>query len=148
MNSASTWPLRTIARAANMNPRPLRQLFETDVLKFRGDDKHSTGSGVKVGLSRNRAYEAAIVQALRLSGLMVSRAANAAFEFTLNGNSGRAAGQLFPMRRTVLVIRQSDAVVANVDFDARLSDLSNNGVAIAVDLNAIVAKVDAALSNK
>jgi hypothetical protein len=147
MNSASTWPLRTVARAADMNPRALRQLFETGVLKFRGDDRHSTGSGVKVGLSKHRAYEAAIVQALRLSGVMVSRAARAAYEFTLSGNNGRAAGHLFPTRKSVLVLGPNDSVVANVDFDARVSDLTNNGVSIVVDLNKVVADVDAVLNS-
>ena len=46
----------------------------------------------------------------------------------------------------MLVITPTGAVVSNVDWDARVSDLSNNGVAIVVDLNAIVAHVDEELA--
>ena len=146
MNTA-TRPLRDVAQAVDMKPSVLRQLFETGVLKLRGDDKRSTGSGNKVGLSKNRAYEARIVQRLKLHGVTVSRAANAAFEFTINGGAGRAPGQLFPLRKTILTLSPTGAGVANLDFDARLSDLSNNGVAIVVDLNKVVADVDAALNS-
>jgi hypothetical protein len=145
MNSA-TWPLRDIARAADMKPKVLRQLFDTGVLKFRGDDKHKTGSGVKVGLCRNRAIEAAIVQNLKLHGVSVSRGAKAAFEFTNSGNNGRRAGGLFPLGRSVLILGPSDSVVIQADYDANIFDLSNCGVAICLDLNAIVARVDAALN--
>jgi hypothetical protein len=102
MESAITWPLQTVARAAEVDTRTLRQWFGTDVLKLRGDDRKSTGTGHKVGLSRLRAYEAAIVQHLNLHDVKVSRAARASFEFTLSGNAGRGAGQLFPLGRTVL----------------------------------------------
>jgi hypothetical protein len=100
----STWPLRTVARAADVDSCCLRQWFGTGVLQLRGNDKKSTGTGHQVGLSRKRAHEAALVQHLNLYGVSVSRAAKAAFEFTLTGNGGRAAGQLFPMGKTVLVL--------------------------------------------
>jgi len=147
MNSAKTWPLQTVARAAEVTPACLRQWFGTGVLHLRGNDKKSTGSGHKVGLSRERAYEAAFVQHLNRFDVKVSRAARAAFEFTLSGNSGRAAGQLFPLGRTVLVLTPTGAVVANVDFDSRASDLSNCGVAIVVDCNKIIADIDAVLDS-
>jgi hypothetical protein len=146
MHSA-TWPLRTVARAADVDARTLKQWFGTAVLKLRGDDRKSTGPGHHVGLSRLRAYEAAIVQHLNRHDVKVSRAAKAAYEFTLNGNNGRQAGHLFPMGKTVLVLRQADAVVSNVDPDARVSDLSNNGVSLIVDLNKVVVDVDAVLNS-
>lgn len=117
------------------------------MLQYRSDDKHSMGTGVRSGLSRPRIIEATIVRLLGRYGVPASRAGRASFEFTLNGNNGRSACELFPIGKTALVVRQNDAVVVNVDPDARVSDLSNNGVAIVVDLNAIVAKVDAALNS-
>jgi hypothetical protein len=148
MKSASTWPLRTVSRAADVDSRTLRQWFGTGILHLRGDDKKSTGTGRHVGLSRSRAYEAAIVRQLTQRGVATSRAANGAFAFTLSGEGGRAAGQLYPLGRTVLVLRQHDAVVANVDPDARVRDLSHSGICIAVDCNKIVADVDAVLNSK
>jgi hypothetical protein len=147
MNSASTWPLRTVARAADVDTRCLRQWFAIGVLQLRGDDRKSTGPGDHVGLSRLRAIEAAIVQHLNRHGVQVSRAARAAFEFTLNGNEGRSAGDLYALGRTLLVIRKTDAVVVNADPATRVSDLSDNAVAIVVDVNAIVNHVDAQLNN-
>jgi hypothetical protein len=147
MKSASTWPLRTVSRAADVDSRTLRQWFGTGILHLRGSDKKSTGTGHKVGLSSLRAYEAKIVQQLRRYDVAPSRAANAAFEFTINGGAGRVAGQLFPLGKTVLVLSPTGAEVANLDFDARLSDLSSNGVAIVVDLNKVVADVDAVLNS-
>jgi hypothetical protein len=54
---------------------------------------------------------------------------------------------LFQLGRTVLILGPNGAVVSNVDPDARVSDLSNNGVAIVVDLNKIVRDVDAVLDS-
>jgi hypothetical protein len=142
MISATTWPLRDAAQAAGMKPSVLRQLFETGVLKYRGDDRHSTGSGVKVGLSRNRAIEAAIVQLLKSHGVTVSRAARAAFEFTINGNA-----ELFPLGKTILILGPNVQVVRNIDHTASIFDFSDADVALWVDLNAIVARVDNILNN-
>jgi hypothetical protein len=147
MKSATTWPLRDIARAADMKPRALRQYFDTHILKFRGDDKCSTGTGVPVGLSRNRAYEAATVQHLTRLGMTPSRAALAVFDFTLSGGEGRGAGQLFKHGKTILTIGPNGPAVSQVDFDAKLFDLSNCGVAVVVDLNKIVSDVNAVLDN-
>ena len=141
-----TWPMRKVASIADVDSRILSQWFSTGMLKYRRDDKHHMGTGVRSGLSRPRVIEATIVRLLGRYGVPASRAGRAAFEFTVNGNNGRAACELFPLGKTALVIRQHDAVVANVDPDARVADLSNNGVAIVVDLNAIVAHVDAELA--
>jgi hypothetical protein len=142
-----TWPMRTVASIADVDPRILSQWFATGMLKYRRDDKHHMGTGTRSGLSRPRVIEATIVRLLSRYGVPASRAGRASFEFTINGNHGRPAGELFPMGKTVLVIRQHDAVVANVDPDARVSDLSNNGIALIVDLNKVVSDVDAALNS-
>ena len=147
MISAVTWPISDVAGAAKMKTSALRQLYETGVLKLRGDDKRSIGSGHKAGLSRLRAYEAAIVQNLKLHGVSVSRGAKSAFEFTINGNAGRVPGQLFPLGRTILTVSPSGAAVSNLALDSRVSDLFNDGVAVIVDCNKVVAEVDAALNS-
>jgi len=142
-----TWPIKTVARVADVNSRILDQWFRTGMLRYSSDDKHSMGTGVRSGMTRPRVIEATIVRLLGRYGVPTSRAGRAVQEFTMNGNNGRrAACELFPLGKTVLIIGQNDAVVSNVDFDANIFDLSNNGVALVVDLNAIVAKVDFELS--
>ncbi len=148
MNSASTWPLRTVARAADMKPRALRQWFDTGVLKLRGNDRKSTGSGDHCGLSRQRAYQAAIVQHLNKHGVSVSRAAKAAFEFSDCGNTGRPPGELFEHGKTILILEPQGATVKNVFFAASLADISKRGVCvIVVDSNRIVEQVNTVLNN-
>jgi hypothetical protein len=141
-----TWPINMVARVADVDSRILSQWFRTGMLQHRGDDKHSMGTGVKVGLSRPRVIEATIVRLLSRYGVPASRAGRAAFEFTINENAGRPVCELFQTGTTALVIRQHDAVVVNLTPETRISDLSANAVAIVVDLNAIVAHVDAELS--
>ena len=141
-----TWPIKTVARVADVNSRILDQWFRTGMLQYRGGDKHHTGTGVKVGLTRPRVIEATIVRLLGRYDVPASRAGRAAFEFTISENAGRPACELFPLGSTALVLRQNDAVVVNVTPETRVSDLSANGVAIVVDLNAIVAHVDAELA--
>src|ERR1700681_1857306 len=106
MNSASTWPLRTVALAADMKPRALRQWLDTRVLKLRGNDRKSTGAGDHCGLSRRRAYHAAITQACNLHRVSVSYAARAASLFTDEGHQNRPPGELFSDGRTFLVFRK------------------------------------------
>ena len=147
MKSASTWPLRTVSRAADVDSRTLRQWFGTGILHLRADDKKSTGTGRHVGLSRLRAYEAKIVQQLTRHGVAPSRAAKGAFEFTCNGGAGREAGQLYPLGRTILVLGPNGVTVTQTDFDASPFGLSDCGVAILVDLNKVAADVDAVLNS-
>jgi hypothetical protein len=144
----STWPLRAVAQAADMKPRALRQWFETGVLELTGADRKSSGSGVQCGLSRQRAYQAAIVQHLTRLGMTVSRAANSAFQFTDCGNTGRAPGELFEHHKTVLVITPECTTVKNISYDAMLTDISNRAVcAIIVDINQIVHNVNSQLES-
>jgi len=148
MNSASTtWPLRTVAHAAQMKPRALRQWLDTKVMKLRGNDRKSTGPGNHCGLSRQRAYQAAIVQHLNRHGVSVSSAAKAAFEFSDCGNMGRAPGEVFEHGKTwLLIIGPDSAIVKNIFDDTSLIDISDNAACIIVDLNKIVEQVDAVLN--
>jgi hypothetical protein len=151
MNSAkATWPLRTVALAASMKPRALRQWLDCKVMTLQGPDRKSTGHGDHCGLSRQRAYQAAIVQHLNKLGMSVSRAAAAAFEFSDRGNLGRQPGQLFEHGKTVLSISADGATVKNVFFDVSHSDVTDRAVAaITIDLHKVVETVDKILeSNK
>ena len=123
----TTWPLSVVAQAARLNPRALRQWFDTDVLNFRATDKRSPGTGCPVGLSRNRAYQAAIVAHLNRHGLPPSKAARAALEFSDNGNAGRAVGEVYSVGKTILVIGPDSAIVKNVFSDTSFSEGERRG---------------------
>jgi hypothetical protein len=146
LNSASTWRLRTVAQAADMNPRALRQAFEIGALKLSGNDKKSSGSGSYIGLSKPRAYQAAIMKHLHRVGLSIPQAARAAFEFSNVGNIGRAPGELYKHGRTALVVTPEGATVTNIFSDT--TDITNSAVcAITVSLNKVIEHVNAVLLN-
>jgi hypothetical protein len=145
----ATYQIGVAARAANTTPRKLRRTIDHNVIKLRGTDKQSTGTGDCVGFSRSRVLQIAITNELLSTGMALSKAADAALEFSDYGNQGRAAGKLFETAKTLLVVRPTGAVVVNADFDASFVDLSARGISIIVlDLNKIVAQVDLALNLK
>jgi hypothetical protein len=142
-----TFPIGKAAIAANTKPRIARRWIDNQVIKLRGLDKVSTGSGDCVGLSRPRALQIALCVELMATGMALQKAADVALEFTDFGNQGRPASALFPTGKTWLVIRPTGAVVVNADFDASISDLSAHSVSvIALDLNRLVARVDVSLN--
>lgn len=146
MTSAETWSLRSVAQAVDMNPRALRQCFEIGALKLTGKDKKSTGSGSYIGLSRARAYQAAITKHLNRLGLSIPHAARIALEFSDLGNIGRAPGELYGHGKTILAIGPDGPVVRNFFADTTLSDVSNSTAClITVNVNRVVEQVDAVL---
>jgi hypothetical protein len=146
--NTKTWRLRTVAEAAEVKDATLRQWFGIGVLKFRAGDIHSQGTGTHVRVSRLRAYEAAIVQELSLRGVNVSRGAKAAFEFTINGNAARAAGHLFPVGKTIILIKPDSATLENIFSNTSFSEVSAaSACVIAVDCNKIVESVDSVLNS-
>jgi hypothetical protein len=148
LNSANaTWRLRTVAQAADMNPRALRQAFEIGALKLSGRDKKSTGSGSYIGLSRPRAYQAAIMKHLYRAGLSIPRAARMAAEFSDVGNIGRAPGELYDHGKTILTVDSESATVRNIFSDTSFADISKcSACVITVDMNKVVAAVDTVLN--
>ena len=141
----TTWRLRDVADAVGMSARALRQAFDLGALRLSGDDKRATGSGSRVGLSINRAYDAAIMKQLNNLGLSLPVAAKAAEEFTNVGNSNRKPGQLFEHGTTSLLITQHGTTVKNTFSDA---DVLAFPCAIFVNVNAIVDHIDSALIPK
>jgi hypothetical protein len=148
LNSANTtWRLRTVAQAADMNPRALRQAFEIGALKLSGNDKKSSGSGSYIGLSRPRAYQAAVMKHLHRAGLSIPRAAQMAAEFSDVGNIGRAPSELYDHGRTILVVGPEGATVRNIFSDTSFADVSNcSACLITVDLNKVVQQADTVLN--
>src|SRR6266851_3966182 len=144
MNGASTtFPLRIVAQAVDMKSRALRQCFEIGALKLNGKDKRSTGSGSHIGLSKPRAYQAAVMKHLNRAGLSIPHAARIAFEFSDIGNIGRAPGELFDHGKTILVVGLDGPVVKNIFADTTFSDISNcSACLITVEMNQVVDKVD------
>jgi hypothetical protein len=145
MTSAQTWRLRDVAQAAEMKPRALRQAFEIGALKLSGTDRKSTGSGSYVGISKPRAYQAAIMKHLHRSGLSIPHAARAAFEFSNVGNIDRAPGKCFEHGKTVLILTPQGATVRNIYPDTSFSEVSSSACVIYVDLNRVVEQVNTVL---
>lgn len=147
MGVSTTFSLGVAANAAKIPSRKLRRWLDTNIITLRGNDSKPTGSGTHCGLSRTRILQAAITEALLKSGVSLSTATKAAFEFSDFGNAGRAAAQTFPLGKTILALGPNGPVVSNVHFDAKLFDISNCGVTIVVDLNKISSDVTAVLDN-
>ena len=142
-----TSPLRVASLAARTTEKTISRWRDNGALPLRANDMTATGKGSHCGYSRHRIIQAAITQALVEKHVALWAAAEAALKFTDEDQTGRAASQCFPTGKTVLQLGSNDAEVLNVEIDARVSELSNNGVCIAVDLNKIVADVDAVLNS-
>ena len=148
MSVVPTYPLRVAAQAAQIPTIKIRRYIDANVTPIRTNDVKATGSASRVGLSRNRILQIAIAEVLLKRGISLSSAAKAAFEFSDRGNAGRGAGQLWPLGKTVLVLGGPNGpAVSNVDFNASVFDLSNQGVSIVLDLNKVTADVDAVLNS-
>jgi hypothetical protein len=147
MSVGTTYPLNTGSKAARTADRKIRRWIDSNVTPIRANDLKAAGSGSRVGLSRNRILQIAVTQALLKNGVSLSRAAKAALEFSDYGNNGRAAGQVFPRGKTVLVLSSNSAAVCNLDFSTSIFEMSNDGVTICIDLNRISESVDAVLNN-
>jgi hypothetical protein len=146
-DASKTWPLRIVAQAADMKPRALRQCLEIGALKLSGADKKSSGSGSYIGLSRARAYQAAVMKHLNRAGLSIPHAARMALEFSDVGNIDRAAGKMFDHGKTILVVKTDGTTVKNTFSDTSFSDVSNcSACVITVDLNRVVEQVDTVLN--
>ena len=143
LTSASTWPLRIVAQAADMKPRALRQCFEIGALKLSGEDKKPTGSGTQLGMSKPRAYQATIMRHLNRRGLTIRHAARLAYEFSDVGNIGRSPGTLYEHGRTVLVIDDDGPTVKNIFSHHAFNNQSP--CTITVDVNKVVEQVDSIL---
>jgi hypothetical protein len=144
----TTCRMRVVADAVGMKDRALRQCFELGALKFSGKDKKPTGSGSHVGLSRPRAYQAAIMKQLHRNGLSIPHAARMAIEFSDVGNINRKPGELFAHGKTILLVTPDGAAVKNIFPDTSISEINNSACVIIVNCNQIVQQVDAVLNNE
>jgi hypothetical protein len=146
MNVDATYPLNIAAKAAGFTERQIRRKIEHGFLPLQRCDKTSTGRGDYAGYSRNRILQAAIMRWLAAVNVPASTASDAALKFSDEGQTGRAPGETFEYGKTILIITPDGTTVCNLDYSASLFDIPN-GVLIAIDLNKVVADVDAILNN-
>src|SRR5436309_5394845 len=104
MSVVTTYPIRVAGDAAQISTKTIRRWMDTKIIALRSNDVPPGGSGVPCGMSRARIQQIAITGPLLRSGVSLSTAAKAAFEFSDCGNAGRGAGQLFPHGRTILTL--------------------------------------------
>src|SRR6476620_10483189 len=82
MGVVKTYPLRVAAKAAQAPQRKQRRWIDTNVVPLRANKHKASGSGNRCGLSRARILQIAITEVLLKSGVSLSSAAKAAFEFS------------------------------------------------------------------
>ena len=146
MGVITTFPLSVAARAAQISSRKQRRLIDTGVTPLLGNDVKPGGSGYRVGLSRARILQTATAEALWKTGVALSTAAKAALAFSDCGNTGREAGQLYPVGKTVLLVNRDEATVKNIFSDTSFSELSNGAACVTVvDMNKIVTQINSVL---
>jgi hypothetical protein len=75
MSVVPTYSLSVAAQAARTASRKIRRQIDSNVTPLRANDVKATGSGSRVGLSRNRILQTAITAVLLKSGVSLSRAA-------------------------------------------------------------------------
>jgi hypothetical protein len=149
MGVVPTYSLSVAAEAARTSTRKIRREIDSNVTPLRANDVKANGSGTRIGLSRNRIVQIAVTTKLVKSGVSLSNAAKAALEFSDSGDMGRDAGEVYPTAKTILAISGPDGpAVRNVDFNVSVFDeMSNDGVAIIVDLNRLTEHIDSVLNN-
>jgi hypothetical protein len=103
-------------------------------------DEDTVGSGSHRRFSKARIYQIALTHSLTKIGLNLLRSADAAAVFANRSDPGRERGELFPTGRTLLIVSPTTTTVVNAD-----AALGNYGVAVAIDVNKVVERVDAAL---
>jgi hypothetical protein len=127
-------------------PEPtLAQRIDRGIFKLSRRDKLSSGSGTYREFSRITTIKFTIAQKFVELNIGAGPAHEAASLFTDQSQPGRAAGECFEHGKTVLLITPDGATVRNLDFSANIFDMLNDGVLIAIDLNKVVADVDAVL---
>jgi hypothetical protein len=147
MNVDKTYSLHDAAEAAQFNRREFRRQVNNGFFAFQGCDRASNGSGDHAGYSKRRILQAATAKWLTILGVAISTASDAALKFSDEGQTGRAPGELFDVGKTTLILTPEGATVRNIFHDTTFSDVCSACV-IAVDLNLIVAQVNAALNKK
>lgn len=117
-----TYRAAVAAKAAGLHPRRLQNLLDRGIVEFQQCDQPTKGSGNPRGHSKRRILQFAIIGQLTPLGILPKRAAAAAFEFSDRGNDQRAAGELFPLGRTILIGTADGAHVINVAPDETLDE--------------------------
>lgn len=145
-----TYTAAAIAEATGASVLTLQRYVQQGHTAFQPCDGKSRGSGDKRKYSTRRAIQTAITIECSRLGIVPSRGAKAAFEFSDRTNTGRAVGELYPLGTTILVgLPTGENKVINVPPDKSISDvLSNDSAAFIIDCGSVVAKVTSKLDKK
>jgi predicted GH43/DUF377 family glycosyl hydrolase len=145
--AASHYTAADVEGSTGIDVSKQNQWIDRDTIVPSREDKRPSGSGDPRLMTIETVYQFAFTAAGIKLGLSAKHAAHAARQFTAKPSPGRAAGQLFPQNRTLLVVRSSGPVVINAPYHADFCELSDHGIGfIALDCGAICKNVDNALS--
>jgi hypothetical protein len=126
-----------------INAARLNQLFGTGVIVPSRADKRPSSSGDLRLNSLATVHQVAIMAEFEKVNVPPRMGASTARLFTDKASPGRPAGKLFPLGRTVAVIRPTGPELINVLPDADFWTLSNlESSFTAVDINSVVKRVD------
>jgi hypothetical protein len=145
----NTYKAAAVIEATGVSPITLQRYMVKNI-SFQPCDDVSRGSGDKRGYSTRRAIQVAMTFEASRLGIVPSRGAKAAFEFTDKGNPGRTVGELYPLGTTLLVgMLDGKNKVVNVPPDLSIGDvLSTDGAVFIINCNNVVANVTEKLSSK
>lgn len=132
-----------VAKATDTPLPTIQRYKQQGLVRLQSCDVPSSGSGDKCGYSERRAIQIALVTELNKIGVVPSRAAKAAFDFSDNGNLGRAVGQLYQLGTTYLIgLPDEQTQIVTVPPDLSIADLLPRvGAAFVINCNQIVATV-------
>ena len=139
-----------VSKATDTPILKLQRYFERSHIRLQPCDLPSRGSGENRGYSMRRIRQVGITTELTWLGIGPSRAAEAAFLFSDQGNPGREVGELFPLGRTMLVgFHRGENKVVNVLPDESLDTiLEQNNAAFIVDVGRILTKINSKMEPK
>jgi hypothetical protein len=137
-----------VARAAGITLGLLAQWVDRKIVRLAPPDVPAASSGVPRQFSRRRIDQIAIAAELVNVGISSSHAAEAASTFTDQPSKGRAAGELYPVGKTLLVVAADGTSVVNVSESAALDSAIDvlASVAAIVNVGAVIDRVDRALA--
>jgi len=125
-------------------PAPtIQRYLQRNHITLQPCDIPSRGCGQNRGFSLRRIMQFAITAELTRVGIIPSRAAQAAFEFSDRGGRGRGIGELFPLGQTLLVgLPGGEHRVVNLPPDLSIPDvMAHQSVAFIINCSTIVANI-------
>ena len=119
------------------------QLYARHTVLLSSADKKPTGSGTRRLIGSETTYRLAILAKGIKTGVQARHAANASKLYAV-GQKGRPPNTLYPVGRTLLILKEGSAEIVNAPFEATLTTICGRPfeAAIILDIGQIIKAVD------